>query len=820
MSRLSLLLAVALVTAACRTKEEVALDLDMDGVTEDEDCDDLDATTYPGADEVCDGLDNDCDGEVDEEVVDGSTWYLDEDGDGFGGSETTSACEAPRGYVDNGEDCDDALQTVFPGADETCNFLDDDCDGEVDEDPMDPTTWYGDGDGDGYGSPYDTTEACEAPSGYVSEGTDCDDTSTDFHPGAPEEDCTDPNDYNCDGSVGYADEDGDGWAACEECDDSARAINPSATEVCDGVDNDCNGVVDTFEAIDASTWYADTDSDGYGAAGVTLEDCDQPAGYVADDSDCDDSDDASYPGATEVCDDADNDCNGTVDDGAMDASTWYIDHDGDGYGGVATKQECDQPSGYVSDGTDCDDDESSANPGATEVCDELDNDCDGDTDEGVTTIFYADGDGDGYGVSSVSIEACSAPSGFVTDNTDCDDGEAWSNPGEVEVCDELDNDCDGSVDEGVTTTFYADGDNDGYGDDSISLEECSAPSGFVTDNTDCDDDEATAYPGGTETCDELDNDCDGSVDEGVTTTYYRDTDGDGYGDSADSTEACSEPTGYATDDGDCDDYDGAYSPGASPGCDGEDYDCDGYVDNDADLDGYSDDSCGGLDCHDSDATVNPDGVEVCDLIDNDCDGIVDNDEEVLGDEADCYAYSCLDIIDARGSVSDGYYYLDPTSTGSSSAVLAYCDMTTDGGGYTFFPVDYGSTRYAYQAESYCAGKGMQLFIPRTQAHLLSAWSNVGASYLYIMGVYPNYNGATCTNRAFQSGTSGCYWSASDGHSFWVSTTTSVAEPNGDNSTTSSMYYAFNSSGAVTSYNDISYPGYGSRYFTCDVGDKY
>ncbi|MBK6577608.1 MAG: putative metal-binding motif-containing protein [Sandaracinaceae bacterium] len=121
---------------------------------------------------------------------------------------------------------------------------------------------------------------CEAPSGFVAEAQDCVPDDAAFYPGAPETDCLDPNDYNCDGSVGFADGDGDGFAACEECDDGSAAVNPDATEVCDGVDNNCDAVTDGADAADASTWYLDADTDGYGDLDFSTLACEQPAGYA------------------------------------------------------------------------------------------------------------------------------------------------------------------------------------------------------------------------------------------------------------------------------------------------------------------------------------------------------------------------------------------------------------------------------------------------------------------------------------------------------------------------------------------------------------
>ena len=151
------------------------------------------------------------------------------------------------------EDCNDHDADIHPGAEELCDGQDNDCDGSIDEGvPVDATAWYADADGDGYGTDTDPQTACTEPRGYSEYGGDCDDTNATFHPGAQESDCTDPLDYNCDGSVGYADADSDGFAACEDCDDNDALTYEDAEETCDDADNDCDGEIDE-DATDAAT---------------------------------------------------------------------------------------------------------------------------------------------------------------------------------------------------------------------------------------------------------------------------------------------------------------------------------------------------------------------------------------------------------------------------------------------------------------------------------------------------------------------------------------------------------------------------------------
>jgi len=156
-----------------------ALDLDADGwTTEMGDCNDTHADVHPGADELCDGHDNDCDGVVPLEEIDN-------DLDGF------DEC--------HGHDCNDADPLISPYAFEICDGVDNDCDSGIDESgATGEMTWYQDGDGDGFGALYTGILACDAPQGYVEQGGDCDDGDSAVHPAAAEV-CGDGIDNDSDG---------------------------------------------------------------------------------------------------------------------------------------------------------------------------------------------------------------------------------------------------------------------------------------------------------------------------------------------------------------------------------------------------------------------------------------------------------------------------------------------------------------------------------------------------------------------------------------------------------------------------------------------
>lgn len=226
------------------------------------------------------------------------------------------------------------------------------------------------------------------------------------------------------------DRDGDGAVAGVDCDDFDATRTPGNTERCDGVDQDCDGVADN-DAVDSLPWTVDADGDGYGDDGDIVWSCVALGARVSVGGDCDDADPEVSPGAPERCDGVDTNCDGAADDGALDAPTWYADTDGDGAGdpGAGTAV-CDAPAGTVSEGTDCDDADAGIHPGAAEVCDGVDTNCDGLLDAGADdgTRWWPDADGDTYGDRWAAAELDCAADGRADNALDCDDDDAGRNP--------------------------------------------------------------------------------------------------------------------------------------------------------------------------------------------------------------------------------------------------------------------------------------------------------------------------------------------------------------------------------------------------------
>ena len=517
---------------------DLTTDDDGDGVTElAGDCDDGDPTVSPLVpDLLTDGVDDDCDG------VDG----LDVDSDG-----------APD--VDGGgTDCDDNDPAIGPTRPELCNGRDDDCDGTIDGlSALDGDLVFADRDGDGAGDPLDLLLACSPPDGYVDNADDCDDA--------------DP------------------------------FIAPQADELCNhptlgsGIDEDCDGAIDEADALDGLVFWADLDSDGYGATGNPLTACVQPAMSSSIDGDCNDDAPIVYPGSIEGCNGIDDDCDTFVDEaGAIGELTFYVDGDGDGYG-VATSVvlACTVPTGAAVLAGDCDDGDPATNPSATESCsDATDLNCDG-------SVQFADLDGDG-------APAC----------TDCDDGDPAIGPNATELCDAIDSDCDGSL-----VDFFANTDGDSW-PDCIDTDDDGDGD---PDGSDCAPLDASVFVGASELCDSLDSDCDGSLV-----------------DSFSNLDADTEP------------------------------DC---IDTDDDGDGSAD----AVDCAPLDPTTYPGATELCDGIDNDCDGASD---ACAGSSADAVIYGAvaagqLGAALARGDVNDdGVPDIVAGAPGGAGAVHIYAGPLT------------------------------------------------------------------------------------------------------------------------------------------------
>ena len=309
-TRVALALAMTSLLSACGDKdadededavEDLETDVDGDGYDAVEhggsDCDDSDPDVNISAIEYCNGVDDDCDGEIDEEANDAELVYVDADGDGHGlAGSAEKSCEVPEGYAANFGDCDDTRAEVNPDAEEACDGVDTDCDGDLGADEVDA-------DGDGF-------PGCElAAHGWLGEeaytDSDCDDGDAEVYPGA--EEVCDGLDTDCDGVLldEEADLDGDGYNVCQydDCDDDDASVSPGAAEDCtDGADQDCDELVDCADA--------DCDEDP-----ACAEDCENGVDDDADGLvDCEDGECADFEACVEVCDDGvDNDADGLVD---------------------------------------------------------------------------------------------------------------------------------------------------------------------------------------------------------------------------------------------------------------------------------------------------------------------------------------------------------------------------------------------------------------------------------------------------------------------------------------------------------------------------
>jgi hypothetical protein len=331
-----------------------------------------------------------------------------------------------------------------------------------------PITYYADTDADSFGNAGSPLSACSPPIGYVLNSQDC-------------------NDNNAN-------------------------VNINATEICNTFDDDCDGLIN--EGLAITTYYLDNDGDGFGNPSISQNSCTPLSGYVTNNTDCNDSNAQVKPGATEICNLIDDNCNGQINEGLIFVN-YYIDSDLDGYGAGTATNSCTPIFGnYVTNNLDCNNNNANIRPNASEVCNSIDDNCNILIDEGLQFInYYLDTDGDGFGAGT-ALNSCSNPgSSYSTSNTDCNNNNPNISPNAIEICNGIDDNCNTLVDDGLSfTTFYLDDDHDGYYLSTLTA--CISPGSSYTSNGivlgDCNNFDPNINAGASEICgNAIDENCDG-----------------------------------------------------------------------------------------------------------------------------------------------------------------------------------------------------------------------------------------------------------------------------------------------------------------------
>ncbi|MBL9036993.1 MAG: hypothetical protein JNG84_00635, partial [Archangium sp.] len=616
-------------------------------------------TVFPDPTEVCDGIDNDCNNAVDDIPGLGTPCMTGQFGRCGPG---TLRCQG------NTATC---VRTNGPIV-ETCNNEDDDCNGifdvQADGGPIrricfdGPTGTYAGTCRDGgiclpFGICVAGSQICDGAGAFLAcTGQTLPSVTP---PSGPELACN-GLDEDCDGT---ADDglgvnlDGDGVLACGSCGalapglcdcndspDGGNRVRPGLQESCDGLDNNCNNVVDEGAGpngkISRNCYSGPSGTQGVGTCVAGTQEC-SGAGIDVYGACVGEKVPTNMPSLPEtLCNTFDDDCDGRADDG--------FDQDNDGFVSCAL---CGNPVNC-----DCNDNDPNIKPGAVEVCDTVDSNCNGLLNDVPTRRCFSAEDGTipppiTY-LNTCPGAQCTPKGACVAGIQTCSAAGAWGVCTGVtlpqgETCNGVDDDCNGTVDNG---TF--DVDMDGF-------KSCALCTSTAAANCDCDDNDDTIKPGALELCDGKDNNCDSVTDGTQTGCYSGPANTRRLGICVDGTQSCQngmgtgacigEQTPRALPDGGVPAFsDGGVNDPESI-CNGVDDDCDGIIDDGFDLDGDGQTTCAG-DCNDNDRFLRDGGAEICDCKDNNCNGVSDEGDVCLG--APCHDFDRDGVTNCEGDCDD------------------------------------------------------------------------------------------------------------------------------------------------------------------------